>query len=381
MASEIDVVWLYLTLPAAFMWLGMLVAPWRPWSTREQLDAEVSHAHETLYDVTALVPARNEADTIGECIANLREQGGKLRIVVVDDDSEDQTARLARNADHELTVLQGKALPPGWAGKLWALQQGLPHVQTPLLLLIDADIRLEAGMLRTMKTQIRNRRLHFLSLMAQLPMRGLWEKLLVPAFVYFFKLLYPFHLSNSPRSPVAAAAGGCILMERRVLEEIGGFESIKDALIDDCALASRVKRAGFSTYMGLTRSVTSIRAYPNLASIWNMVARSAFTQLRYSTLLLTACTALFVAAFWIPVATLLLGGDAARSVALTALLAMMLSYLPVLMYYGRSSLWSLAMPAIGTLYLAMTWSSALRYWRGTRSQWKNRVYSARKPNA
>lgn len=377
-AFEIDVDWLYLTVPAAVMWLGTLIAPWRPWSTREQLDAEPSDATESLCDLTVLIPARNEAEFIGPCIDSLRAQSEKLKIVVVDDDSEDQTALAARNAGNQLTVvLRGKTLPQGWAGKLWALEQGMPHVQTPLLLLLDADIRLEPGMLKTMKAYLGNNELHFLSLMAQLPMSGAWEKLLVPAFVYFFKLLYPFRLSNTPRSPVAAAAGGCILLERRVVEKIGGFDSLKDALIDDCTLASRVKRAGFNTYMGLTHSVSSARAYQDLGSIWNMVARSAFTQLRYSVVLLAICTALFAAAFWLPVTALFLGSGTARMLALAALTAMMLSYVPVLQYYYRTSLWSLAMPAIGTLYLAMTWSSALRYWRGTRSRWKNRVYSTR----
>lgn len=358
------------------MWLGILIVPWRPWSTREQLDAQAAHDKEDLSDITVLIPARNEADTIGRCIISLREQDEALNIVVVDDDSEDQTFLVARNAKDDFTVVhQGKALPPGWAGKLWALEQGRRLVHTPLVLLLDADIRLDVGMLRTMKAHLRDGGLHFVSLMVQLQMRGLWEKLLVPAFVYFFKLLYPFRLSNSRRSPIAAAAGGCILMERRVLAEINGFENLKDALIDDCSLASHVKYSGFNTYIGLTRSAHSVRAYPSLASIWNMVARSAFTQLRYSALLLAACTLLFATAFWLPVGALLLGSATERGLAVIALVAMMLSYIPVLLYYRRSALWSLTMPVIGTLYLAMTWSSALRYWRGTRSRWKNRLYS------
>ena len=369
--------WLYLTLPAALMWLGLLLAPWRPWSTREQLDV-AEDSDKDLSSVAALIPARNEADTIGGCLASLVQQSDTLRIVVVDDDSDDETAAAARAAGHEKTVvLRGKPLPAGWAGKPWALEQGLSQVRTPFVLLMDADVRLDPGMLTAMKAKLYTDRAQFLSLMARLPMESWSEKLLVPAFVYFFKLLYPFRLSNTAASPVAAAAGGCILVERRVLDEIGGFASLKDALIDDCTLASRVKAAGFNTYMGLTQSVTSVRTYADLASIWNMVARSAFTQLRYSALLLGACTALFVIVFWAPVAALFMGSGTARLAALVALLAMMLSYVPILRYYGRSLLWSLAMPAIGTLYLGMTWTSALRYWRGTRSRWKNRVYSAR----
>jgi cellulose synthase/poly-beta-1,6-N-acetylglucosamine synthase-like glycosyltransferase len=199
----------------------------------------------------------------------------------------------------------------------------------------------------------------------------------MPAFVYFFKLLYPFRLSNAPADPyVACAAGGCILIETRALESIGGFASIRDALIDDCALARRIKRAGFRTWIGLTHSARSLRAYPSLASIWDMVARTAYTQLHYSTTLLGLCTAVMLCAFPAPLAALVWAGWDAAMVAAVTLLMAMVSYRPVLRYYGLGTAWALGLPVVACLYLGMTWSSAIRYWGGARSLWKGRRYAA-----
>jgi hopene-associated glycosyltransferase HpnB len=206
-------------------------------------------------------------------------------------------------------------------------------------------------------------------------MQGYWEKLLLPAFIFFFRLLYPFQLANDPKQRrVAAAAGGCILLETKLIDEIGGFAALRSALIDDCTFARRVKSLGARTWIGLTHSVCSVRRYDTLEAIWNMVARSAFTQLHYSTVALLGCTAVFLAAFWLPIAGLFLGDVAARTLAVVALLAMITSYVPTLRFYRLGSAWVMALPLIGTLYLAMTWSSALRYWRGQRSRWKDRVY-------
>lgn len=369
--------WIVLALPGALIWLTLLLLPWRPWRVREVLEANGIPANVELADVTVLIPARNEAETIAGALGALNSQGRALKTVLVDDQSTDATVELARaTATHELLVVAGQPLPVGWTGKLWALQQGRAYLERPLTLLMDADIELAPGTIAALRRTMEQKQIRFISLMAALRMQTFWEKLLLPAFIFFFRLLYPFNLSNDPTNRrVAAAAGGCILLETKLVDEIGGFAALRGALIDDCTLARRVKDSGASTWVGLTHSVRSVRRYDSLAAIWNMVARSAFTQLHYSTAALLGCTAVFIAAFWLPLATLLLADWPAQTVAGLVALAMIVSYLPTLRFYGLGSGWALALPLIGTLYLAMTWSSALRYWHGQRCRWKDRVYS------
>jgi hopene-associated glycosyltransferase HpnB len=305
----------------------------------------------------------------------LSAQGPPLRVIVTDDQSADDTAAVARAAfSGDLLVLPGAALPAGWTGKLWALEQAWRETRTPLVLLLDADIELAPGLLAALQRKLVEERLDLVSIMAALRMETFWERLLVPAFIYFFKLLYPFALGNNPRSRLGVAAGGCILIRAETLRRIGAFASLRDALIDDCTLARRVKETGGRTWIGLSHSVRSHRPYPGLASLWNMVARSAFTQLRYSVALLLATTAALIFAFWLPCVGLVVASTPARLAAAIGLLAMMTSYWPTLRFYGRSPLWALALPVIGALYLGMTWTSALRYWQGRRSEWKGRVY-------
>jgi hopene-associated glycosyltransferase HpnB len=213
--------------------------------------------------------------------------------------------------------------------------------------------------------------------MATLETESFWEKLLLPAFVYFFKLLYPFRLSNSSSPRVAAGAGGCVLVDTGLLHEIGAFSSIRDEIIDDCALAARVKAAGHVTWIGLSRAVRSRRGYGGLRGIWEMVARTAFTQLRYSRGLLALCVVLLAWAFILPVVGLAVGDPTARLASGVAITAMVLAYLPTLLYYRLSPLWALLLPVTGTLYLAMTVDSAWRYARGVRSAWRGRVYEVR----
>jgi hypothetical protein len=200
----------------------------------------------------------------------------------------------------------------------------------------------------------------------------------MPAFVYFFKMLYPFHLSNSEVTGVAAAAGGCILLETRLIKEIGGFKAICNELIDDCALAKRVKSLGYRTWIGLTHSVHSLRSYEDLAGIWNMVARTAFCQLLYSPFRLAGTTVIMVMVFWLPVAGLFFPAPGAKIISACALAALIRSYLPTLKFYGQSRGWAVALPLIATLYLTMTWSSAMRFWVGTGSSWKGRFYARHK---
>lgn len=355
------------------IWLGVLLAPWRPWSTRERLEADDdTHRPADLNGITVLIPARNEADTLVTTLAALQRQGLGLQVVVIDDQSTDGTATVAAGFAG-VRVISGQPLPQGWTGKLWALEQGRSRVRTPITLLLDADIQLQPGLLSTLLAFKRREQLHFVSLMADLRRSSFWDCLLLPAFVYYFKLLYPFGLSNARSRYVAAAAGGCVLVDTEVLRRIDAFACLGDALIDDCALARQVKNAGYRTWTGLSRDVISLRPYGSLTSIHDMVARTAFTQLGYSTWLLLGVTLMFILAYGAPLA--LLGVPVDRPWALLAWAAMTLTYLPILRYYRISPLWALLLPLTALLYLGMTWSSALRYWRGIRSQWKGRRYS------
>ncbi len=368
-------------LAALLAWFSLLIAPWRPWSTRECLAADAQRQRESLDDVTVLIPARDEAETLPKTLACLWRQGPELDVLVVDDQSCDSTGEVARGSGVAgVRVISGAALPEGWTGKVWAQAQARPFLDRPLVLLLDADIALAAGLIATLRARLRERRLGLASLMAELPMEGFWERLLIPAFVYFFKLVYPFHIANSSSKRVAAAAGGCVLLEVRALDAIGGFASLRDAIIDDCALARRVKDAGFGTWVGLTRSVTSHRRYHGLGDIWRMVARTAFTQLHYSWLLLALCTLLMVICFLSPVLVAFSPEPSARAIAVAAWLLMWLAYLPTLRFYRLPVAWGLLMPFTGLLFLTMTWDSARRYLLGERSAWRGRRYATRREN-
>jgi hopene-associated glycosyltransferase HpnB len=369
-------IWLLATVPGAVLWLIILLLPWRPWSTRERLESGPAPQPADLSDVTVLIPARNEEEGIGRTLAALERQGPGLEVVVIDDQSEDDTAGAARAAGPAgMRVIEGKALPDGWTGKLWALEQGLAEVNTKYTLLLDADIEVLDGIVGRMFELLRTRDVKMVSLMATLSMVGLWEKLLMPSFIYFFKLLYPFHLANSSSSRVAAAAGGTVLIETGVLREIGGFAALKDKLIDDCALAAKVKATGHGTWVGLSHSVVSHRRYPTLRSIWNMVARTAYTQLQYSPVILVGCVLALLWTFVLPLAGLFAPDPTARTAAIVAGVTAAVTYLPTLIYYRRSPAWTLMLPIVGTLYLAMTVDSARRYSKGIRSEWRGRVYA------
>lgn len=369
--------WLLATVPGAVLWLIILLLPWRPWSTRERLESGPSSRPTDLSGITVLIPARNEAEGIGRTLAALNLQGPGLEIMVIDDQSEDDTAGAARAAGPAgMRVIEGKVLPDGWTGKLWALEQGLTEVHTRYTLLLDADIEVLDGIVGRMLELLRARDVKMVSLMATLSMVGLWEKLLMPSFIYFFKLLYPFHLANSSSSRVAAAAGGTVLIETGVLHEIGGFAALKDELIDDCALAAKVKAAGHGTWVGLSHSVVSHRRYPTLRSIWKMVARTAYTQLQYSPAILVGCVLALLWTFVLPLAGLFAPDPTARTAAIVAGVTAAVTYLPTLIYYRRSPAWALMLPIVGALYLAMTVDSAYRFSRGIRSEWRGRVYEA-----
>ncbi len=360
---------------AAFLWLAILLLPWQPWRNNEVLSLSAEAEPGDLSDTTVVIPARDEAGIIGQTLAALAGQGPGLRVLLVDDGSTDGTAEVAQAAPGlDLRVVPGQPLPEGWSGKVWALEQGVRRVETPLTLLIDADVALDAGVIAALKAQMHHGGYQFVSVMASLSMRNFWEKLLNPSFIYFFKMLYPFRLAKTSNPHFYSAAGGCIMVETRVFPAIGGLASIRGELIDDCALARQVKRAGFRTWIGQSRAVRSTRTYQGLGDIWNMVARSAFTQLRYSLLIILLTTFFIVTLFLVPVASWAVPVRQVQALGLLAWAMMVGSYLPTLRFYGLSLLWALLLPLVGALYAGMTWSSALRYWRGERSRWKGRVY-------
>ena len=364
---------------AALLWATVLLLPFRPWSTRERLEsvAVLGDGEADLSDVTAVVPARNEAGRIADTLEALHRQGRGIEIVVVDDGSEDGTSAVVEGlALDGVSVLRAGPLPRKWTGKVWALSRAESRLQRPLILLLDADIVLSSGAVPALKQTLKSTRSGLVSVMAALPMRGFWERLLMPAFVFFFKLLYPFGLANAPRSRIAAAAGGCVLMQKRVLDDIGGFAAVKDALIDDCALAREVKRRGHRVWIGLTHAAASSRRYPRLADIWNMVARTAYTQLRCSAALLLLCTLIMTGAFIVPMAGLFTQALAPFLFSALAIALMSIGYIPTLKYYRIHPAFALTLPLAAVLFLAMTWTSALRFWTGERSVWHGRVYRA-----
>jgi hopene-associated glycosyltransferase HpnB len=367
---------IFLAALSTLLWVGFALLFWGRWSNQEVLDAmEGSDGDAALEEITVLIPARNEAEVIQQTLQSVIEQGPGLKIVLIDDHSEDATVEKARQITHSnLRVVQSPPLPGGWGGKLWALEQGRLHVTTPYTLFLDADIELARGMVKTLREKMDRQGIPFLSLMAVPSMSCSWEKLLMPAFVYFFKVLYPFRRVNSQQTRVAAAAGGCILVETRLLDQIGGFESIRSAVIDDCALAGRVKSQGFKIWLGLTHSVKGVRGYQDLKEIWDMVARTAFAQLHYAVGLLVLCTLVMVLVYQAPVLMVVSANILIRYLSMGSLVIMVFTYMPILRFYDRSWAWALCLPLIAALFLAMTWTSAIRYWRGERTRWKGRVY-------
>ena len=367
-------------------WLAVLLLPWQPHRTRERLEA--GGARPGLSDLTVLIPARNEAAVIERTLTALTYQGPNLDVVVVDDESTDGTDALLRECSARaaapsgsddtfaltLRPLAGRPRRAGWSGKLWALEQGLAAVERPRVLLLDADIELAPGTIAALLDRARETGADLTSIMATLRCVTFAERLLAPPFVLFFKLLYPFALANSRRHRMAAAAGGCILVTTAALRELGGFAPLAGALIDDCTLAAALKKRGHGTWIGLSRSVRSLRAY-TFADFWRMVSRTAFTQLRYSTGLLLGTTGAMAVLFVAPVGALVAAPtDLAAAAGAAALAAMALAYRHVVRFYGLPALWTLTLPVAAVLFLGMTWDSAIGYWRGVRARWKDRAY-------
>lgn len=343
--------------------------------------------------VTVIIPARNEAETISNCLQSLLNQDypGEYKIILVNDQSEDNTVEIAENlakekkTKNQLIIINGKPLPQGWSGKLWAMSQGVKWAkenwETNYFLFTDADIQHSPENLSQLVAKAEKDHLDLVSLMVKLHCESFWEKLLIPAFIFFFQKLYPFPLINNPHSQVSGAAGGCILIREEALTRIGGIEALKDALIDDCTLASLVKKSlppNHGIWLGLSKTTVSRRKYPRLEPIWNMVARTAFTQLNYSPLLLIGTIFGMVITYLVSPITLFWAlvtfNIPLLIISLTTFLLMALSYYPTVRFYQLPIFYGFCLSAIALLYTLMTIDSALRHWQGKGGQWKGRVY-------
>jgi hopene-associated glycosyltransferase HpnB len=338
--------------------------------------------------VIVVVPARNEAATISQAISSLAKQDypGEYSIVVVDDHSEDGTSALAQQAANEsgarqrVRIQPAAPLAPGWTGKLWALNEGLQvptNYSAEFFWFTDADIQHAPDTLRRLVFRAEKESLDLASLMVLLQAKTFPERLLIPPFLYFFLMLYPPRWIADPKARTAAAAGGCILLRRASLERIGGIAAIRNEVIDDCALSRVVKKSGGKIWMGLTRTSVSLRSYRTFAELRDLIARTAFTQLNYSFLLLIATLAGLFATYllaWIAFFTL---DDPGWWLASTAISIMAATYGATVRFYGLPWLWSLTLPFAALFYGYATFLSALRYWLGRGGQWKGRVQASR----
>jgi hopene-associated glycosyltransferase HpnB len=362
-----------LALLALACWVYLLAGHGRFWQSGPSL-APAHPASSPAVDV--VVPARDEAEGVGQCLRSLLSQdySGDLRIILVDDGSSDGTGAIARGlADPRLTVIDGQPRPAGWSGKLWAVSQGVARTSAPYVLLCDADIVHDPAHIATLVAQAERGGLDLVSEMVALNCASWAERALVPAFVFFFQLLYPFQWVNDPLRKTAAAAGGTVLLHRRALERIGGIEAVRGALIDDVALATVVKRGG-PIWLGHSRLARSIRPYPHPGDIWRMVARTAYVQLRFSPALLIA-TIFGLALVWlVPPAAALFGHGLVRWAGLAAWIGAAASYMPTLRRFHQSLAWAVVLPLVAVFYMAATIGSAVDHHRGRGVTWKRRAY-------
>ncbi|HXW42641.1 MAG TPA: glycosyltransferase [Xanthobacteraceae bacterium] len=369
------------------IWLYLIAARGGFWRAAERDDENLAAdaAGEQWPAVTAVIPARDEAECLGDTVTSLLRQDypGPFNLVVIDDQSRDATAAVARDAaaalgaGDRLTLLAGRALPAGWTGKLWAQQQGVEAAAAndPLpayLLLTDADIVHAPEALSRLVARAQRGGFVLVSLMAKLRCESFAERAFVPAFIFFFQMLYPFAWASDPHRATAAAAGGCMLVRRDALEPAGGLAAIRGALIDDCALASALKRHG-RIFIALTERVHSVRAYPAVADIRRMVARTAYAQLRYSPLILCATVFALALTYLAPVALALFAAGLAQFIGIFTWLLMALAFRPMLRFYRLSAWRGLALPAIAAMYMAFTLDSAYQHARGRGGMWKGRA--------
>ena len=366
-------------------WLYLLMGRGGFWRAVPRDDVGVTKASEwsDWPRVTAVIPARNEAELIGENIRSLLRQDyrGEFSLIVVDDHSSDDTAaivrRVASAAPGRVTVLAAPTLPEGWTGKLWALNHGIRYAESlpeppDYVLPTDADIRHATDSLTSLVTRARRNSLVLTSLMARLRCETLAERALIPAFVFFFQMLYPFTWVNRIERKTAAAAGGCMLVHRRALSSGGGIDAIRGEIIDDCALAQLLKRQG-PIWIGLSERVYCTRSCRSINAIRRMIVRSAFAQLRFSSWWLACAIAAMSIVFVAPALVVIFGEGVARVLAALAWACMAVAFQPMLRFYGVSPWWGLALPAIAAVYVIFTLDSAFQHLRGRGGEWKGRV--------
>jgi hopene-associated glycosyltransferase HpnB len=374
---------------ALAVWLYLIIGRGGFWRASVRDDRDSGAEPRSWPRVVAVVPARNEAEVIAKNLGSLLNQDypGFFAVILVDDQSTDDTAMMGRAAaaraqpPDRLAVLTGMPLPPGWAGKLWAMKQGVDHAASmpeppSYLLFTDADIAFSSDALRRLVARAEAHKLVLTSLMVKLRCESLAERGLIPAFVFFFQMLYPFAWVNRAANETAAAAGGCMLVRRDALAKAGGIEAIRNSLIDDCALGKTLKSAG-PVWLGLTERAHSLRPYPQLNDIRHMVARSAYDQLRYSPVLLTGVVAAMALIFFAPPLFALFGAGLAQIFGALTWVLMAFSFQPMLRFYRVSPLWGMALPGIAALYLTFTLDSAYQYARGRGGLWKGRVQAGR----
>jgi hopene-associated glycosyltransferase HpnB len=372
-------------------WIWLLVGHGGFWRTDVRLPGGDGHGEPAAWpSVAIVVPARDEAEVLPVSLASLlaQEYPGRAEVVLVDDGSTDGTGDLAgRLAEQHgglaLTVTSPGEPPAGWTGKLWAVRHGIALARErgapDYFLLTDADIAHRPGSLRALTAAAVGADLDMVSLMARLRVSTGWERLIVPAFVYFFAQLYPFRRINRPRARTAAAAGGCVLIRARAVTAAGVPDTIRQAVIDDVALARAVKRSGGRIWLGLAERVDSVRPYPDLGELWRMVARSAYAQLRHNPAVLAGTAAGLALVYLVPpaaaVAGALAGSWPLAALGLAAWAVMTGTYVPMLRYYGQPLWLAPLLPYTAALYLLMTVDSAVRHYRGRGAAWKGRTYS------
>lgn len=370
------------------VWLWLLVCHGWFWRTDQRLPARVQPDHWP--SVAIVVPAREEADVLPASLPTLLSQryAGPARVILVDDSSGDGTGDLAKrlvveqNGGLPLTVTTPGEPPTDWTGKLWAVAHGVAEAgEVDYLLFTDADIAHGPRSLATLvEAGTAGRAL--VSQMAILRTETGWERLIVPAFVYFFAMLFPFRRVNRPGARTAAAAGGCVLVRRDTLDRAGGVASIRGAVIDDVALAGLVKRAGGRIWLGLAGEVRSVRPYPRLADLWRMISRSAYTQLRHSPLLLAGTVLGLGLVFLAPPAAAIAGAMTGDPSGLllggSAWLVMAGTFAPMVRYYHQPVIAAFLLPVTALLYTVMTVDSARQHWFGRGAAWKGRNYSTRR---
>jgi hopene-associated glycosyltransferase HpnB len=367
-----------IALLSLVIWIGLLGFRQGFWLARDT-DEGVMPSPAAWPAVTAVIPARDEAEVIGRAIAShiAQDYPGDYRIMLVDDGSSDGTAAIAQAAaqgSDRLTVIAGTPPPAGWTGKLWAMQGGVEQAgeASKYLWFTDADIAHAPDTLRTLVARSERERLVLNSLMAQLRCDSVAEQAMIPAFVLFFQMLYPFGRVNRPAAKMAAAAGGCMLVGREALADAGGLKIIADAIIDDCAMGEAMKRQG-PIRLSLTRRSVSLRPYGSWGEIVAMISRSAYAQLGYSPWMLAGTMLGLLLMFVAPPALALFGHGGAQLCGALAWLAMAICAQPMLRFYRQSPLWGLAMPAVGMVYAAATLLSAWQHWQGRGGMWKGRA--------